>query len=316
MTDFFPTRKKKAYSSCDCMCRTVTSEPWRPNTVTVRDEYGYRYTPSVCRSLLLIPWLLLLCTFMSRAHTLLNHRHIFLKSYFWNWRIIRRPISQELMLNFNTCVLTWGSMLMSAVRVNAQALFLSQCCWGFACVCVCGNVYGISVFHPASWGSMLSGYSEGHRWHRGRGVSHHCHPSISFSLSCILISLLCGSWYVDFIKFSSGWVMEKTGGDQGSHSPLCCFHLSFLFPSCKGTVAVGSTRWKGSPGTSALFGHCVSGQLPDSIWRSASGKEIKRDISFHILHAALSLRSWVWQKGKNFVLQFCSSRQSSSINRN
>lgn len=30
-----------------------------------------------CLSLLLIPWLLLSCTFMNRAHSLLNHRHIF-----------------------------------------------------------------------------------------------------------------------------------------------------------------------------------------------------------------------------------------------
>lgn len=91
--------------------------------------------------------------------------------------------------------------------VSAMCLFFLLCCCisslfvGIVCVfpvyvCVA------SLFHLVSWGSMLPGYSEGQRWHHGRGVSHHCHPSISSSfhlsispsfLSCILSSLLvCG----------------------------------------------------------------------------------------------------------------------------
>lgn len=60
-------------------------------------------------------------------------------------------------------------------------------------------------------------------------------PPLSISpsfLSCILISLLCGSWYVDFIKFSSGWVTKKTGGDQGSHPLFAAFIcLSSFIPA-------------------------------------------------------------------------------------
>lgn len=60
-------------------------------------------------------------------------------------------------------------------------------------------------------------------------------PPLSISpsfLSCVLLSLLCGSWYVDFIKFSSGWVMEKTGGDQGSHPLFAAFIcLSSFIPT-------------------------------------------------------------------------------------
>lgn len=41
------------------------------------DSHSSCLCASVCLSLLLIPWLLLSCTFMNRAHSLLNHRHIF-----------------------------------------------------------------------------------------------------------------------------------------------------------------------------------------------------------------------------------------------
>lgn len=51
-------------------------------------------------------------------------------------------------------------------------------------------------------------------------------------LSCILVPLFCGSWYVDVIKFSSGWVMEKTGGDEGSHPLFAAFIcLSSFIPA-------------------------------------------------------------------------------------
>lgn len=98
--------------------------------------------------------------------------------------------------------------------VSAKALFLCQRCLCFFCVCVCGYTCGFSVFHPSSWGSMLSGYSEGQRWHRGRGVSHHCHLSISPSLlSCILLSLsfvALGMWTL--LNFPpSGWRRRQEG---------------------------------------------------------------------------------------------------------
>lgn len=80
----------------------------------------------------------------------------------------------------------------------------------------------------------------------------------SLHLPFHVFSLLCGSWYVDFIKFSPGWVTEKTGGGSGESSPLCCFHLSFLFHSHMGTLVVGFLRWKGSPGTCALSGRRAS----------------------------------------------------------
>lgn len=105
-------------------------------------------------------------------------------------------------------------------------------------VCVLVGVCVASVFHPTSSGSVLCCCSEGQRWHWEKGQSFlpplHLHLSASLHLpispsllSCILISLFCGSWYVDFIKFSSGWVTEKTGGDQGSH-PL---FAAFICPS-------------------------------------------------------------------------------------
>lgn len=46
------------------------------------------------------------------------------------------------------------------------------------------------------------------------------------------LSLFCGSWYVDFIKFSSEWVTEKTGGDEGSHPLFAAFiRLSSFIPA-------------------------------------------------------------------------------------
>lgn len=67
-------------------------------------------------------------------------------------------------------------------------------------------------------------------------------PPLSISpsfLSCILISLLCGSWYVDFIKFSSGWVTEKTGGDQGSHPLFAAFICLSSFIPVRGLWSLG-----------------------------------------------------------------------------
>lgn len=98
----------------------------------------------------------------------------------------------------------WRSEFVSATCLFIY--FLLCCCISSIFVCiVCvfpAYVCVASLFHLVSWGSMLPGYSEGQRWHRGRGVSHHCHPSISSSfhlsispsfLSCILSSLLvCG----------------------------------------------------------------------------------------------------------------------------
>lgn len=74
------------------------------------------------------------------------------------------------------------------------------------------------------------------------GVSHHCHLSTSSSSSSpslhlgfhvfSSLSLFCGRWYVDFIKFSSG-VGDRGGGRGvgGQSSPLCCFHPSRLVHS-------------------------------------------------------------------------------------
>lgn len=133
----------------------------------------------------------------------------------------------------------WGRVCLCQWRVcifvieSVQKLYFCVSVVSVFSVCVCGYTCSFSVFHPSSWGSMLSGYSEGQRWHRGRGVSHHCHLSISPSLlSCILLSLFCGSWYVDFIKFSSEWVTEKTGGDEGSHPLFAAFIcLSSFIPA-------------------------------------------------------------------------------------
>lgn len=49
-------------------------------------------------------------------------------------------------------------------------------------------------------------------------------PLPSLPLGFHVLSFL--PWYVDFIKFSSGWVIEKTGGGSGESSLLSCFHLS------------------------------------------------------------------------------------------
>lgn len=66
------------------------------------------------------------------------------------------------------------------------------------------------------------------------GVSHQpLMPPPPLSLRFHVLSFL--SWYVDFIKFSSGWVIEKTGGDQGSHPFLAAFICPRLFHSGAGT---------------------------------------------------------------------------------
>lgn len=151
---------------------------------------------------------------------------------------------------------------------------------------MCTHVCGISVSScllrfNALW---LFWRSEMTLWERGQSSlpplllllfpSFHLSISPSF-LSCILISLLCGSWYVDFIKFSSGWVTEKTGGDQGSHPLFSAFICLFSFIPTRGLRLLGACGEKVSQEPLPSLGHCVSWQLPDSIWRSESRKRLK-----------------------------------------
>lgn len=133
--------------------------------------------------------------------------------------------------------------------------FPCQRCLCFACVCFVGIYGGISVFHPFSWGSMLSGYSEGQRWLRGRGVSHHCHPCISLSLhlsfhvfsslSCVALGMWtllnfppCGWWrrqegirgVVPSLLLSSVSPLSFPRGDTGRRVHTVKRQLRFLCP--------------------------------------------------------------------------------------
>lgn len=87
--------------------------------------------------------------------------------------------------------------------------------------------------------------------------SFHLLLSPSF-LSCVLISLLCGSWYVDFIKFSSGWVMEKRGGDQGNHPLFPAFICPSSFIPTGGLWLLGPRGEKAAEEPLPSFGHGAS----------------------------------------------------------
>lgn len=109
-------------------------------------------------------------------------------------------------------------------------------------------------------------------------------PSFHFSfspsfLSCVLISLLCGSWYVDFIKFSSGWVTEKRGKDQGVIPSFLLSSVSSLsFPQeDSGCWVLVVKRW---PKNLCPFwgGQCIPRQLPDSIWRRKQRRDKRSSI--------------------------------------
>lgn len=140
------------------------------------------------------------------------------------------------------------------------------------CVCWCG----IFVFHPSPWGSVLSGYSEGQRWHRGRGVSHHCHLSISPSLlSCILISLSFvarGMWTL--LNFPlGGWVMETTGGEGwGESSPSLVLSSVFsCFIPSRGLWSWGLRGEKAAQAALLILGSVLY-TLPWFHW----GQRVKR----------------------------------------
>lgn len=150
----------------------------------------------------------------------LCEKHLFW-TYFpnwWNWCIIRGPVCVDL------CE-TGVSGVYLCRWVGAKALFLCQ-------RGLCARVSFFLLGFDALW---LFWRSEMTPWERGQSSPPPLHLLLSISpslLSCILISVFCCSWYVDFIKFSSGWVTEKTGGDEGSHPLFAAFiFLSSFIPA-------------------------------------------------------------------------------------
>lgn len=100
--------------------------------------------------------------------------------------------------------------------LGVGGLFLCLHCLCLLFVCVFVGIGAASVFHPSSWGSVVSGYSEGQRWHHGRGVSHHCHLSISFSPSLHLcfhvfpsLSFVAGMWTLLNFPLGGWWGRQE-----------------------------------------------------------------------------------------------------------
>lgn len=78
---------------------------------------------------------------------------------------------------------------------------------------------------------------------------------------------------MDFIKFSSGWVTEETGGDEGSPPLFAAFICLGSFILERGLESLGPRGEKVAPATSALLGRRASQELRDSVEVS----EWKRD---------------------------------------
>lgn len=111
-------------------------------------------------------------------------------------------------------------------------------------------------------------------WERGQSSLPPLHLSI-FAFMYSPLSLFCGSWYVDFIKFSSEWVTEKTGGDEGSHPLFAAFICLSSFIPARGLWSSGPRGEKVAqvplPSLDTVLHN--NSLIP---LRSESGKEIKK----------------------------------------
>ena len=154
------------------------------------------------------------------------------------------------MLNLNKCaylcVRAYACVSCTCVYfckwVSAQALFLCQHClclpvYVFIGMCVASLCF---ILPPGVQCSLAILKVRDDTMGEG-SVIIAIPPSPPFSISPsvhlsfhVFSSLLCGSWYVDFIKFSSGWVTEKTGGDQESHPLFAAFICLYSFIPTKG----------------------------------------------------------------------------------
>lgn len=167
--------------------------------------------------------------------------------------------------------------------LEAGPCLASKLCFEDSIAClfslfVCGfTVSSYLLRFSAFWLSWRSQMTPWERLHSSVPPLHFP-PSFHFSfspsfLSCVLISLLCGSWYVDFIKFSSGWVTEKRGKDQGSHQLFPAFICLLSFIPSGGLQLLGPHGEKVAQELVPFFGgHWTLGQLSDSISRFEGGK--------------------------------------------
>lgn len=216
----------------------------------------------------------------------------------------------------NTCQLVCEEVNLCQQCVYFFTLLLyklSFCrhCLCFSCVCVCGiSVSSCLLRFNAPW---LFWRSEMTPWERGQSSLPPLHlllfPSFHLSIFPFMYSFLSlGMWTL--LNFPLGGWRKRQEGIRGVIPSAAFIYLSAFIPAW-GLWLLGPCAWKGNRGTSALIGHCTSWQLPDSIWRSESRKEIFKKLSLpvHIVQMLHPLKS-----DRN-VKTVQHPPQSSSINR-